>query len=88
MEFGHLGNKVTRMKTLNLLTLILTIVGGLNWGLVGLADFNLVAAIFGDGSALARTVYVLVGLSALYQILPLTKAFQTDEPQAEAARRV
>jgi uncharacterized membrane protein YuzA (DUF378 family) len=75
------------MKTLNLLTLILTIVGGLNWGLVGVADFDLVAAIFGEGSALARAVYVLVGLSALYQILPLTKAFQIDEPQAEAARR-
>jgi uncharacterized protein len=75
------------MKTLNLLTLILTIVGGLNWGLVGVADFDLVAAIFGDGSALARAVYVLVGLSALYQILPLSKAFQIDEPQAEAARR-
>jgi uncharacterized membrane protein YuzA (DUF378 family) len=75
------------MKTLNLLTLILLIVGGLNWGLVGLANFDLVAAIFGDGSALARAVYVLVGLSALYQILPLTKAFQIDEPQAQAARR-
>jgi uncharacterized protein len=76
------------MKTLNLLTLILLIVGGLNWGLVGLANFDLVAAIFGDGSALSRTVYVLVGLSALYQILPLIKAFQTDEPQAQAVRRV
>jgi uncharacterized membrane protein YuzA (DUF378 family) len=76
------------MKTLNLLTLILTIVGGLNWGLVGAADFDLVAAIFGEGSALSRAVYVLVGLSALYQILPLTKAFQIDEPRAEAARRV
>jgi hypothetical protein len=75
------------MKTVNLLTLVLIIVGGINWGLVGLADFNLVAAIFGDGSALARTIYVLVGLSALYQILPLTKAFQIDEPGAEAARR-
>ena len=87
MEFGHTGNTVTHMKTVNLLTLVLIIVGGINWGLVGLADFNLVAAIFGDGSALARTIYVLVGLSALYQILPLTKAFQIDEPGAEAARR-
>ena len=75
------------MKTLNLVTLILVIVGGLNWGLVGLADFNLVAALFGDGSALARAVYVLVGLSAVYQIVPLLKAFQIDEPRAEAARR-
>jgi uncharacterized membrane protein YuzA (DUF378 family) len=86
-EFGHVSNTVTRMKTLNLLTLILLIVGGLNWGLVGVADFDLVAAIFGEGSALSRAVYALVGLSALYQILPLTKAFQIDEPQAEAARR-
>jgi uncharacterized protein len=78
---------VTRMKTLNLLTLVLTIVGGINWGLVGFANFDLVAAIFGEGSGLARTIYCLVGLSALYQILPLIKAFQMDEPGAEAARR-
>lgn len=75
------------MKTLNLLTLILAIVGGINWGLVGLADFDLVAAIFGSGSAMSRLVYILVGLSALYQIVPLTRAFQIDEPRAEAAAR-
>lgn len=75
------------MKTLNLLTLILAIVGGINWGLVGLGNFDLVAAILGEGSALSRTVYALVGLSALYQIVPLVKAFQIDEPRAEAARR-
>jgi uncharacterized protein len=76
------------MKSLNLLTLILTIVGGINWGLVGMAQFDLVAAIFGAGSGLARIVYSLVGLSALYQILPLLKAFQIDEPPAEGARRM
>jgi uncharacterized protein len=75
------------MKSLNLITLILTIVGGINWGLVGLANFDLVAAIFGDGSGGARTIYTLVGLSALYQIIPLLRAFQIDEPRAEAARR-
>lgn len=75
------------MKLLNLITLILVIVGGLNWGLVGIAQFDLVAAIFGDGSALARIVYTLVGLSALFQIMPLLKAFQIDEPHAQAARR-
>jgi uncharacterized protein len=73
------------MKSVNLITLILTIVGGLNWGLVGAANFDLVAAIFGAGSAPSRLVYVLVGLSALYQILPLLRAFQIDEPRAEAA---
>ena len=75
------------MKALNLVTLILVIVGGLNWGLVGAFDFDLVAAIFGDGSALSRLVYVLVGLSALWQIMPLMKAFQVGEVDAEANRR-
>jgi uncharacterized protein len=75
------------MKTLNLITLILIIVGGLNWGLVGVANFDLVAAIFGEGSGLSRLVYGLVGLSALYQIVPLLKAFELDEPRAEATRR-
>jgi len=42
------------------------IVGGLNWGLVGFFSFNLVAAIFGDGTFLSRLIYDLVGLSAVY----------------------
>ena len=75
------------MKALNLLTLVLVIVGGLNWGLVGLADFDLVAALLGAGSVLSRAVYVLVGLSAVYQLVPLSKALRIDEPRAEAARR-
>ncbi len=74
------------MKSLNLFTLILIIVGGINWGLVGFAQFDLVAAIFGADSGLSRIVYSLVGLSALYQIVPLMKAFQVDEPRAQAAR--
>jgi len=72
------------MKALNLVTLVLLIVGGLNWGLVGAFDFNLVAAIFGEDTALSRIVYVLVGLSALWQIMPLMKAFSIGEAQAEA----
>jgi hypothetical protein len=62
------------MKAANLITLVLIIVGGLNWGLVGAFDWNLVAAIFGDGSLLSRTVYVLVGLSAIWQIVALATA--------------
>ena len=50
------------MKVINLLTLVLVIVGGLNWGLVGLFNFDLVAAIFGAGSALSRLIYTLVGI--------------------------
>lgn len=57
------------MKALTIVTLILLIVGGLNWGLVGLFGFDLVAAIFGAGSTLARAVYVLVGLSAIWQAI-------------------
>jgi uncharacterized membrane protein YuzA (DUF378 family) len=62
------------MRALNTLTLLLLIIGGLNWGLVGLFGFDLVATIFGEMSVLSRIVYVLVGLSALYQIVPLIKA--------------
>jgi uncharacterized protein len=50
------------------LSLVLTIVGSLNWGLVGAANFDLVAAIFGQGSILSRIVYGLVGLAGLYGI--------------------
>ncbi len=57
------------MPALNILTLVLLIVGGLNWGLIGAINFDLVAAIFGEDSALARIVYGLVGLSAIYQIV-------------------
>jgi uncharacterized membrane protein YuzA (DUF378 family) len=70
------------MKPLNLITLVLLIVGGLNWGLVGVFDFDLVAMLFGAGSILARIVYVLVGLSALWQLVPLIDAFKHDEPSA------
>jgi len=64
------------MKIVNTLTLVLLIVGGLNWGLVGLFGFDLVAAIFGEMSALSRVVYTLVGASALWQLIPL---FRGDE---------
>ena len=70
------------MKAVNVITLLLVIVGGVNWGLVGLFSFDLVAAIFGGGSTLSRLVYILVGLSALWQVVPLTKAFGHDEPVA------
>jgi len=56
------------MKALNLVTLAPIIVGGLNWGLVGLFEWNLVDFIFGSGSVLSRIVYVVVGASALWQI--------------------
>ena len=57
------------MRMTSIITQILLIVGGLNWGLVGLLDFDLVAMIFGDGSVLSRLVYTVVGLSAGFQIV-------------------
>ena len=55
------------MKPMDVLAAVLLVVGGLNWGLVGLFNFDLVAGIFGDMSALSRVVYILVGLAAVYQ---------------------
>ncbi len=72
------------MKPVNLITLALVVVGGLNWGLVGLFDFDLVAALFGAGSALSRIVYVLVGLSAAWQIVPLFSSVSTGEVSAQS----
>ena len=56
------------MKTLDLITFILLVIGGLNWGLVGIFSFDLVAAIFGDLSLVSRIVYVVVAVSALYHL--------------------
>ncbi len=52
---------------------ILIVVGALNWGLVGLFSFDLVAAIFGTMSLTSRVVYTLVGLAALFSIVTMTK---------------
>ena len=60
-------------NVLDWITLVLVIVGGLNWGLVGLFGFNLVKAIFGAVPVLENIIYVIVGLSALYLIYYLVK---------------
>lgn len=56
------------MKALHVITFILVVVGALNWGLIGLFDFNLVMKIFGGMPAVEKLIYVLVGLSAVYEI--------------------
>ena len=56
------------MGAVDWVAMILLIVGGVNWGLVGLFNFDLVATLFGEMSALSRVVYTVVGLSALYTI--------------------
>ena len=61
------------MNTLFKSTLVLSIIGCLNWGLVGLFNFNLVEYLFGDGSLLTRIVYILVMVAGLITIGIFTK---------------
>ncbi len=55
-------------KTIDLVALALVVIGGLNWGLVGAFNFDLVATIFGEMSIISRIVYIVVGLAAVYMI--------------------
>lgn len=64
MKTGHI---------LDYIALILVIIGGLNWGLVGLFNFDLVATLLGSGSVLSKFVYGLVGLAAIYTMVYLMK---------------
>ena len=70
------------MNVLRFVAYILTIIGALNWGLIGIFGFNLVAAMFGDMTVLARIIYGLVGVSAVVTVLTMRqcepiKAYQT-----------
>ena len=56
------------MHAIDWIAMILMIIGGINWGLVGISNFDLVAALFGSHSGLTRLIYSLVGLAALYGI--------------------
>ena len=58
------------MNTLDWITRLLVIIGALNWGMVGVADFNLVTTIFGTGT-ITTVIYVLVGLSAVWEVVRL-----------------
>lgn len=57
------------MKVANILSAVLLIVGGLNWGLYGAFGLDLVANLFGHFSIVSRIVYVLVGVAAIYQVV-------------------
>lgn len=56
------------MKIIDTIALILIIIGAINWGLVGIFNFNLVEAIFGGLSVITRIIYILVGISGLWGI--------------------
>ncbi len=72
------------MKTIDVVAAVLVVVGALNWGLVGIFEFNLVAAMFGPGSMLSRVVYALVGVAGLFQAAQW-KAIQRRWCSAEPA---
>ena len=79
------------MKKLDILTGALVIIGGLNWGLVALAEFDLVATLvgldFGETNAVSRIVYGLVGLSAVYQLVTVGSLLRrpSDDRRVAAA---
>ncbi len=56
------------MRMLHMLAYVLLWIGGINWGLVGLLDLNLVTTVFGSWPMLVQIVYILVGLSAVYSV--------------------
>lgn len=57
-----------KMKVIDKIALVLIIIGAINWGLIGLFQFDLVATIFGDMSVISRVIYTLVGVSGLWGI--------------------
>ncbi len=69
------------MKTLDVIVAVLIVIGGLNWGLVGFFNFDLVGTVFGHMSALSRLIYCAVGLSAVYYV------FQWKSMQKRAKRK-
>lgn len=76
------------MKTATWIALILLVVGGVNWLLVGAFNFDLVAALFGDMSPLSRIVYIVVGLAALYVLFMSAKLTRSidSSPATVSAR--
>jgi uncharacterized membrane protein YuzA (DUF378 family) len=73
------------MKTFDLIAAVLLVVGGINWGLVGAAQFDLVATLFGGASVLSRLVYLLVGGAALYQAMQWRSMQRRWAPRAARA---
>ncbi|HIQ98738.1 MAG TPA: DUF378 domain-containing protein [Candidatus Scybalocola faecavium] len=66
---------------LDVLALLLVIIGGINWGLVGFFRFDLVSFIFGDMSMITRIVFAIVGLAAIYSIVLFWK-LRTEDDEA------
>ena len=70
------------MNVLDWIVIILVVIGGLNWGLIGFFKYDLVAKIFGDMSMTSRIIYDIVGLAALYQIIRVLMMSGAKKPAA------
>ena len=82
METKYMGEK-SRWNAIDWVAVALVIIGGVNWGLVGAFNFNLVETLLGNGT-FAALVYTLVGISALYMVYSATKAGQISAPRQMA----
>lgn len=67
LGFTGLMLKVIKMKNLELIAFVLLLIGGINWGLVGMFNYNVVTTLLGDGTTMTKVVYGMVGLGALYE---------------------
>lgn len=65
------------MKVLDIVVTVLLVIGALNWGIVGFFGYNVVAAIFGEATAITRVIYAVVGLSGLYEAFNFTLGYES-----------
>ena len=66
------------METLQKIALIFTIIGAINWGLIGFFDFNLVTSLFQDSSVITRIIYAIVGICGIINIFLLFSHIERD----------
>lgn len=79
--YANPTERTTRtLSTVDWIALVLLVVGGINWGLIGLFGFDLVASLFGEMSAFTRIVYTLVGIAAVYCIVAIPAARRVRAP--------
>lgn len=73
-----------KFNVLDWIAVILLVVGGLNWGILGLFGVNVVGSVFGEMSVISRIIYILVGLSSVY-VLSIPSRFMSSEYMPKAA---
>jgi hypothetical protein len=76
------------MKSIDILSFVLLLIGGINWGLIGFFDFNLIDAIFGHLTVVSRVIYAVVGIAALYEIFTLNWIKERWTPFCREPRRI